>query len=92
MDTALYIKTFKKKGLSLESWVLWQKWPYDNDFNFVTTDAFDEWGEWFDTDWDIISEVHPGLDYDKFWDEMTDIRTFISREVWELIDYVVAEP
>jgi hypothetical protein len=72
------------------SWIAWEKWPGDSDFQFVTVDGYAEYGQWQDG-WigeDILKKVHPDLSADELGQKVNNARIMKSTELWKLVDVV----
>ena len=72
------------------SWIAWEKWPGDTDFQFVTVDGYAEYGQW-QNGWigeEIINAVHPDLSTDELVEKISRARTMKSTELWKLVDAV----
>jgi hypothetical protein len=72
------------------SWIAWEKWPGDSDFQFVTVDGYAEYGQWQDG-WigeEILKAVHPDLSSDELGEKIGNARTMKSTELWKLVDAV----
>jgi len=81
---------FVKRG-HMAGWSLWRKLTYDQEFQFSSVDAFEEFGQWksgmpYAEIWD---EVHPDKNRTEIQPEYTGLRMQVRSEYWELVDATV---
>ncbi len=77
----------------LAGWSLWHKLTYDKEFQYVSVDAFSEFGQWKSglPYQEVFKEVHPDVDPGEINAKMRESRTQVSSEYWKLVDFVGAE-
>lgn len=79
---------------ALASWGLWQTYPYEqDDVRLVTVDGFESAEQMF-MNWNFrenFEAVHPDRDWNESYQEMSQLRTMESVEIWELVDSVWPE-
>lgn len=80
---------------ALAQWGIWTAWPYkEGQAQVVIAEGFKDAKQLTDpgqTFTEIFAAVHPELNWDEVVAEIQKNREQISVEVWELVDYVVAE-
>ena len=81
---------FVKRG-HLAGWSLWSKLTYDKEFQFVSVDAFEEFGQWKSgmPYQEIWKEVHPDKEISDLQPEYSSIRMPVSTEYWKLVEFTV---
>jgi len=79
-----------KRG-HMAGWSLWRKLTYDKEFQFVSVDAFEEFGQWKqDVPYqDIWKEVLPDKPQSEVQPEYGNLRTPVKSEYWRLVDMTV---
>ena len=79
---------FVKRG-HMAGWSLWRKLTYDQEFQFTSADAFEEFGQWKSgmPYAEIWKEVHPDKDQSEVQPEYSSLRTQVRSEYWKLVDY-----
>ena len=75
----------------MAGWSLWRKLTYDNEFQFVSADAFEEFGQWkqgmpYEEIW---KEVHPDKVQSEVQPEYASLRMPVSTEYWKLVEFTV---
>jgi len=79
---------------ALASWGLWQTYPYEqDDVRLVTVDGFESAEQMF-MNWNFrenFEAAHPDRDWNESYQEMSQLRTMESVEIWELVDSVWPE-
>jgi len=80
---------------ALAQWGIWTAWPYkEGQADVVIAEGFKDANQLsnpgVDSD-DVLATVHPELIWDDLVKEIMKNRKQISVEVWELVDFVVAE-
>ncbi len=75
----------------MAGWSLWRKLTYDNEFQFVSADAFEEFGQWKqDMPYqEIWKEVLPDKPQNEVQPEYGNLRTQVRTEYWELVEFTV---
>jgi len=73
----------------MAGWSLWSKLTYDKEFQFVSVDAFEEFGQWKQgmPYQEIWKEVHPDKKQDEVQPEYSSLRMPVSTEFWELVEF-----
>jgi hypothetical protein len=79
---------FIKRG-HRAGWSMWRKLTYDQKFQFVTVDAFAEFGDWKSgiPGGEIFKEVHPDHNLDETMTKMRESKTNVSSEYWRLVEF-----
>jgi len=81
---------FVKRG-HMAGWSLWSKLTYDKEFQFVSVDAFEEFGQWKEgmPYEEIWKEVHPDKQQSEVQPEYSSLRMPVKSEYWKLVDMTV---
>jgi len=81
---------FVKRG-HMAGWSLWSKLTYDKEFQFVSVDAFEEFGQWKEgmPYEEIWKEVHPDKEQSEVQPEYSDLRMPVRSEYWKLVEFTV---
>jgi len=79
-----------KRG-HMAGWTLWDKLTYDREFQYVSVDAFEEFGQWksgipYQETW---KDVHPDKDISEVQPKLRESRTQVSSEYWKLVEFTV---
>ena len=79
-----------KRG-HIAGWSLWHKLTYDVEFQFVSADAFEEFGQWKSgmPYQEIWKEVHTDKDMSEVSAEINKLRMPVSSEYWKLVDFTL---
>jgi hypothetical protein len=79
---------FVKRG-HMAGWTMWRKLTYDQEFQFVTVDAFEEFGQWKKgmPYQEIWKEVHPDKVQSEVHPEYASLRMPVSSEYWRLVEF-----
>ena len=79
---------------ALAQWGIWTAWPYkDGQPQVVITEGYKDAKQLnttVDSD-EVLSVVHPELNWDDLVVEIMKNREQVSVEIWELVDYVFPE-
>jgi len=75
----------------MAGWSLWSKLTYDKEFQFVSVDAFEEFGQWkqgmpYEEIW---KEVHPDKPQSEVQPEYGNLRMPVRSEYWKLVEFTV---
>jgi hypothetical protein len=75
----------------LAGWTLWHKLGYDLEYQWVSVDAFAEFGQWQSgyPYQEVFKEVHPDKDMNEIQPRLSESRTQVNSEYWKLVDFVV---
>jgi hypothetical protein len=84
---------FIKNG-HLAGWSLWHKLTYDREFQYVSVDAFEEFGQWksgmpYQETW---NEIHPDKEMSEIQPKLRDSRMHVNSEYWKLVEFTVPKP
>ena len=81
---------FVERG-HMAGWTLWHKLTYDREFQFVSVDAFEEFGQWKSgmPYQEIWKEVHPDNEMSDLQPGYGNIRMPVSTEYWKLVEFTV---
>ena len=79
---------FVERG-HMAGWTMWRKLTLDQEFQFVTVDAFEEFGQWKQgvPYADIWKEVHPDKVQAEVQPEYASLRMPVSSEYWRLVEF-----
>ena len=79
---------FVKRG-HMAGWTMWRKLTLDQKFQFVTVDAFEEFGQWKQgmPYQELWKEVHPDKVQSEVQPEYASLRTPVSSEYWRLVEF-----
>ena len=77
-----------KRGHSA-GWSMWRKLTYDREYQFVTVDAFSEFGQWkSDVSYqEVFKEVHPDHNLGETMTKSRESRVQVSSEYWRLVEF-----
>jgi hypothetical protein len=69
------------------SWAVWKKDPYDKKVQYVSVDAYAEFGDWKKDIplQKIFDQVFPNMDFNETAAEVIGLRTMVKHEYWELV-------
>jgi hypothetical protein len=75
----------------MAGWSLWRKLTYDKEFQFVTVDAFEEFGQWKQgiPYQEIWKEVHPDKEQSEVQPEYAGLRMPVKSEYWKLVEFTM---
>jgi len=79
------------KGDYMAGWSLWEKLTHDQKFQFVSIDAFSEFGQWKSErpgPFEYYNEVHSGEEIMEIPPNFVSSRILVASEYWKLIDFV----
>ncbi len=73
----------------MTGWSMWRKITYDREYQFVTVDAFSEFGQWkSDVSYpEVLKEVHPNLNQEETMQKLTESRMLVNSEYWRLVEF-----
>jgi hypothetical protein len=79
------------EGGHMAGWSLWRKLTYDKEFQFVSVDAFEEFGQWksgipYEETW---KKVHPDKEQSEVLPEYRNLRMSVRSEYWKLVEFTV---
>jgi hypothetical protein len=73
-------------------WSLWIEGPFDDPYmRYITVDGFRDAAQFTAPGENLWPVVHPDLDLEEGTANISELRTMVSRELWELVDFVFPE-